>query len=182
MLGGDPVDRRFQILLDALDELAREILEIVKLLAMLGGEDDPEMMPIIFAAFDKGRAIGAVVLGVEHHNPVAVTARAVALHIQRMAHETAGAAAAAHLRVHYRFDLHDHALTCGRTYRRKLHSAGAAGAIVPGRARLCIGALFCGDGTSGNSAGPRPGAPRALPILPSNVSSSWIKFIGRASF
>src|SRR5262249_17340382 len=49
-----------------------ERLEIGELLRVLRGHDEPEMMPVTFAALGEGAVIGIIMLGIEHPTRSAV--------------------------------------------------------------------------------------------------------------
>ena len=81
------------------------------------------MVAVVLAAFDEGGAVGPVELAVEHLDRVAVAPGAVALDIERMAHQPAGAALAAGdlgMDDHARFD--DDALLQRAPGLRELHA------------------------------------------------------------
>jgi hypothetical protein len=72
VIDSDPIDLGAEIPLGLRHQVSDERLEIGELLRVLRGHDEPEMMPVAFAAVGEGAVVGIVVLGIEHPTGSAV--------------------------------------------------------------------------------------------------------------
>ena len=61
MIGGDPVEPGREIVLHLPHEIADEGLQVAELGAVLGGDDEAELVAIAGAAFEERLAVGIVV-------------------------------------------------------------------------------------------------------------------------
>jgi hypothetical protein len=61
VIDGDPIEGGVEVLLHLLHELPREGLEVAELDAILGGDDEPELVPVLPAAVDEVLGVGLVV-------------------------------------------------------------------------------------------------------------------------
>ena len=96
---GDPVECRAEVALGIGHELAGEGAKIGHLDRILGGDGEPEMMPVLFAPFDKSLGDGVVGAGVEQARVRAIAGDALALEVCDVLGErrrTKAAAAVAH--------------------------------------------------------------------------------------
>ena len=62
MVHRQPIQRRVEVLLHLPHQLARERLEVPERDAILGGNDEPELVAVLQPAIDEGPGVGAVVL------------------------------------------------------------------------------------------------------------------------
>jgi hypothetical protein len=62
MVHHQPIERRVEVLLDLPHQLARKRLELPERDAILGGNDEPELVPVLQTALNEGPGVGAVVL------------------------------------------------------------------------------------------------------------------------
>ena len=89
----DPVELGAEVLLDLTHEIAREALQVGHLRGVFGRNDEPEMMPVVFAAFGELFHIGFVGLGTEHARLLAVARHTLTLQIVEMRTERRAAGA-----------------------------------------------------------------------------------------
>ena len=87
----DPVQRRAKILLHPGHQVAGEGFEIGHVDGVLGRDDEPEMVPIVGAAFGEILDIGIVGSGTEHASVLAVTGYTFASQIGEVSGERRGA-------------------------------------------------------------------------------------------
>src|SRR3546814_5854791 len=63
MIDGDPLELRAEILFHLAHKPTDERFEVGKLIAVLGRNDHPELMPILTAAFEERLAVGDIEIG-----------------------------------------------------------------------------------------------------------------------
>src|SRR3974390_426248 len=81
MIKADPIELGTQIALHIGYEIAGESLEIAHFGGILRADDEPEMMPVVFAPFRKSLVVGAIASAVEHLGIAAVHRDALTLEI-----------------------------------------------------------------------------------------------------
>src|SRR3974390_2670250 len=81
MIKADPIELGTQIALHIGYEIAGESLEIAHFGGILRADDEPEMMPVLFAPFRKGLVVGGIASAVEHLGIAAIHRDALALEI-----------------------------------------------------------------------------------------------------
>ena len=84
VIDGDPIEPRAEILLHLAHEPAGEILEVVVLDRVLGGDDEAELVPVAVASLEEGPAVRLVQLRVVEVAGQALAGDAVALEIAEM--------------------------------------------------------------------------------------------------
>jgi hypothetical protein len=72
VIDSDPIERGAKIPLGLRHLVARERPQAGELLGVLRGHDEPEMMPIAFAALGEGAVAGGFVIGIEHSTRSAI--------------------------------------------------------------------------------------------------------------
>src|SRR5690606_3739635 len=143
VIDGDPIEFRAEVRFHLFHEIAGVGREVRQLRAVLGRDDEPELMAVVLAAIKEGVAIGAVLGCRIEPAALAVARRAVALDIAQMC---AGASA----------------LPCGPDAALLDDHAAAAGlAIMPlagdvagaheARAPAALHALAAGDHGTGTT-------------------------------
>src|SRR5690606_15222725 len=123
---------------------ARVAPKVVDGCAGLGGDANPELVPVVFTASDERGAVCSVVLAVKDLHRVAIAAGPVALDIKRVPHHRPRAAR--RLRVDLGVYLHRHALTASGPFVFQFDGARTATSIVPGSACALCDALRAGGG------------------------------------
>ena len=91
MIDRDPVEAGLEIASHVRHEIAREGTEIAEIRGVLRAHDQPEVMPVVFAARGEGIAIGGVAARIEHARVAAVTGHAFPLEIGDMTRQRRGA-------------------------------------------------------------------------------------------
>jgi len=66
VIDSDPIEPGAEIPLGLRHQVTRKRPQIWELLRILRGHDEPEMMPVGFAATGEGAVVGIIVLGIEH--------------------------------------------------------------------------------------------------------------------
>src|SRR3546814_20484298 len=84
MIDGDPLELRAEILFHLAHKPTDERFEVGKLIAVLGRNDHPELMPILTAAFEERLAVGDIEIGGIKFDRQAFARHAVALDIGEM--------------------------------------------------------------------------------------------------
>src|SRR3546814_3771424 len=84
MIDGDPLELRAEILFHLAHKPTDERFEVGKLIAVLGRNDHPELMPILTAAFEERLAVGDIEIGGIKFARQAFARHAVALDIGEM--------------------------------------------------------------------------------------------------
>ena len=140
VLSRDPVDARAEIKFDPAYEVAGVALQVVDLPAVLGRDDDPKMVAVVFAPLDEGGAVRPVELAVEHLHGIALASGTVALDIEGMTHERAAAAAG----VDDGLQFDDDPLLAGWAFVSQLYVRRAARTVIPGSALTARRALRAG--------------------------------------
>jgi hypothetical protein len=80
---GDPIQPRAEVARGLVHELARKGPQARELSGVIGRDDEPEMMPVVLAAFGEGFAIRFVSGRIEQLAPRPIAGHAVALEIIR---------------------------------------------------------------------------------------------------
>jgi len=86
-----PVEAGVEIASHVRHEVAREGTEIAEIGGILRADDQPEVVPVVFAARGERIAIGGVAARIEHARVAAVTGHALALEIGDMTRQRRGA-------------------------------------------------------------------------------------------
>lgn len=90
MIDRDPIEPCAQIRLHLTDQIAGEALEILELGSILRGDDETEMMAILFTAPREAQIIRLVARSIERHPRLPVPADALALQIGEVFRERRG--------------------------------------------------------------------------------------------
>ena len=106
MIDSDPVEPRAKVMRHVVHQLAGEGAQVFHLGGILGRDDEPEVVPVILAAFGEEFAIGAVAVRIEQSAFASLAVNAVALEIGEMAGERSSAKMSALLTHHARLDDH----------------------------------------------------------------------------
>jgi hypothetical protein len=84
MIDGDPIEFRAEVGFDLRHQLASVAGEVREIGRVFRRDDEPKLMAIIFAAFEKGIAVGTIVLPRIEPTALSVTSRTVALDIAQV--------------------------------------------------------------------------------------------------
>ena len=79
MIDGDPVELGAEVARGLAHEIAGEGAQVLHLARVLWRDDEPEMMPVVFAACGKVALVDGVVLRAEHRCVAAVLGHTIAL-------------------------------------------------------------------------------------------------------
>jgi hypothetical protein len=96
MVDGDPIEPRAEVARGLVHELAGEGPQILKLSGIIGRDDEPEMMPVVLAAFGEGFAVCLVSGRIKQSALRPIASHPIALEISDVSAERAGRAHLAH--------------------------------------------------------------------------------------